>query len=101
MNKVPKVIREELQALAALPDDQIDYSDIPPTTEADWRNAERGRFYQPIKKQLTVRIDADIVAWLQAKGKGYQTRLNQILRAAMLSELRQTGEAGCVRSEKL
>ncbi len=78
-----------MQALADLPDDRIDYSDIPPTTAADWRNAERGRFYRPVKKQLTVRIDADIVAWLQAKGKCYQTKLNQILRAAMLSELKQ------------
>jgi uncharacterized protein (DUF4415 family) len=89
MNKVSKTIRKELQALVDLPDDQIDYSDIPPTTEADWQNAERGRFYRPVKKQLTVRIDADIIAWLQAKGKGYQTRLNQILRTAMLSELRR------------
>jgi uncharacterized protein (DUF4415 family) len=93
MNKVPKTIREELQALVDLPDDQIDYSDIPPTTKADWQNAERGRFYRPVKKQLTVRIDADIIAWLQAKGKGYQTKLNQILRAAMLSELRRQGHS--------
>jgi uncharacterized protein (DUF4415 family) len=89
MNKVPKAIQEELRTLAALPDDQIDYSDIPPTTEADWQNAVRGRFYRPVKKQITVRVDADVLAWLQEKGKGYQTKLNQILRAAMLSELKQ------------
>ena len=47
--------------------------------------AERGKFYRPLKQQLTVRIDADVVAWLKGQGKGYQSRLNQILRTAMLN----------------
>lgn len=74
---------EELKILAAMPDEEIDFSDIPETTEAMWKNAVVGKFYRPIKKQVTVRIDADILAWLQSSGAGYQTRLNQLLREAM------------------
>lgn len=67
MIKVPKAIQEELRALAALPDDQIDYSDIPSTTKADWQNAVRSRLYRPVQKQLIVRVDADVLAWLQER----------------------------------
>lgn len=85
MNKVPDAVRKELAALAALPEKDIDFSDLPPTHATDWAHAERGKFYRPVKQQLTVRIDADVVAWLKGQGKGYQSRLNQILRAAMLN----------------
>ena len=88
MNKVPESIRKELAALAAKPDSEIDFSDIPATTEQDWRGAVRGKFYRPVKQQLTVRIDADVLEWLKSQGTGYQTRLNDILRAAMLEKLR-------------
>lgn len=73
----------ELDALAAMPDEEIDYSDIPKTTDDDWKVAEAGKFYKPIKKQVTVRIDADVLAWLKSGGSGYQTRLNRELREAM------------------
>lgn len=73
----------ELDALAAMPDESIDYSDIPQTTDEAWKVAEVGKFYKPIKKQVTVRIDADILAWLKSEGSGYQTRLNRELREAM------------------
>src|SRR5437762_6722306 len=79
--------RRELAALASLPDDRIDYSDIPPLTEKFWRNAIRNPFYRPVKRQLTVRLDADVVAWLRKQGKGYQTRLNALLRGAMMKDL--------------
>lgn len=85
MNKVPDCVRKELAALAALPESAIDFSDLPPLHAQDWVGAERGKFYRPIKQQLTVRIDADVVAWLKGQGKGYQSRLNEILRSAMLS----------------
>ncbi|WP_019905769.1 BrnA antitoxin family protein [Methylobacterium sp. 77] len=78
--------RSELVALAALPDRDIDRSDIPPLTEAFFANAVRNPFYRPVKAQLTTRIDADVLAWLKAGGRGYQTKLNAILRQAMLSE---------------
>ena len=74
---------KEWEYLVNMPDEEIDFSDIPETTEAMWKNAVVGKFYRPIKKQVTVRIDADILAWLQSSGAGYQTRLNQVLREAM------------------
>ena len=86
MKKVPKSIRKELMALANRPDSEIDYSDIPASTHEDWAGAVRGKFYRPVKRQLTVRIDADVVAWLRSFGKGYQSRLNAILRSAMLGK---------------
>ena len=77
----------ELKALAARADDEIDMSEIPPLTEAFWKQAVRNPFYRPVKTQLTVRLDADVLAWLRAAGAGYQTKLNAILRQAMLHDL--------------
>ena len=71
----------------ARPDSKIDFSDIPPLTEDFWKNAVRNPYYRPVKQQLTVRLDADVVAWLRQQGKGYQTRLNQVLREVMLDDL--------------
>lgn len=89
MSKVPEAIRKELAALAARPESDIDCSDIPATTEQSWRGGVRGRFYRPVKQQLTVRIDADVLEWLKGQGQGYQSRLNDILRTAMLDNLRR------------
>ena len=89
MRKVPKSIRKELMALANRADSDIDYSDIPPSTREDWAGAVRGKFYRPIKQQLTVRIDADVLAWLKSYGKGYQSRLNAILRSVMLGKTKR------------
>jgi uncharacterized protein (DUF4415 family) len=79
--------KAELKKLAALPDEQIDTSDIPPLSEAFWRSAMRNPFYRPVKQQVTVRLDADVLAWLRSVGRGYQTKLNDILRQAMLREV--------------
>jgi len=68
----------ELEALAARPDSEIDYSDIPPLTHLD-------QFYRPVKEMTTVRIDADVLHWLRSQGKGYQTKINAILRREMLA----------------
>ncbi|EFE07400.1 BrnA antitoxin family protein [Citrobacter youngae] len=76
----------ELKALANKPDDDIDYSDIPVTEDEQWSEASRGKFFRPLKTQASVRIDADVMEWLKRPGKGYQTRLNAILREAMLRE---------------
>jgi uncharacterized protein (DUF4415 family)/uncharacterized protein (DUF433 family) len=73
--------RAELAALEALPDDQIDTTDIPEVL--DWSNAKRGAYYRPLKQQITLRLDADIVAWFKARapdGRGYQTDINRALR---------------------
>ena len=74
----------DLARQATLPDSEIDYSDIPRTNDADWQFAERGRFYRPCKQKITARLDSDVLAWLKAQGKGYQSRMNGILRRAIL-----------------
>jgi uncharacterized protein (DUF4415 family) len=84
--------RARLKRLAEMPDDQIDTSDIPELTEEFWANAVRGKFYRPVKAQITARLDADVLAWLKAGGQGYQTRMNAILRRAMLDALRAAKE---------
>ena len=76
----------ELKTLAEKPDHGIDYSDIPATDDVHWSEAVRGKFYRPLKTQASVRIDADVMEWLKRPGKGYQTRLNAILREAMLRD---------------
>jgi len=80
--------KRELTKLAGRPDSEIDYSDIPQLTEKFWKNAVRNPFYRPVKQQVTLRIDADILAWLRQQGKGYQSRLNSLLRSAMIKQLR-------------
>ncbi len=81
MKKSAKKAAEELAALAAMTDDEIDTSDIPEIT--DWSKAVVGRFYRPVKETVTIRLDADVLDWLKQGGKGYQTRVNRILRAVM------------------
>ena len=71
----------EIEALAALPDDRIDTSDIPEVS--DWSDARRGMFYRPVKKQITLRLDTDVVTWFKSRapgGRGYQTEINRALR---------------------
>ena len=78
--------QNELATLAKMPDDQIDTSDIAPLGDAFWKGALRNPFYKPTKQVTTVRIDADVLLWLKSNGKGYQTRINAILRDAMLNQ---------------
>ena len=75
---------KQLKRIAAIPDDQIDTSDIPELTEEQMRRAVRGRFYRPIKKPVTMRLDADIIDWLKRDGPGYQTKANALLRREMM-----------------
>jgi uncharacterized protein (DUF4415 family) len=77
--------RTELEALRAMPDSEIDYSDIPPLQEDFWKEAVRNPFYRPTKTSTTVRIDSDVLHWLRSHGKGYQSRINAILRREMLA----------------
>lgn len=81
--------RRQLEKIAKRPDSEVDFSDIPELTEKFWRNAVRNPFYRPVKKQLTLRLDADVIAWLRRQGKGYQTRANALLRAAMLEDVKE------------
>lgn len=87
LNNPPPLTAEqqtELKALASMPDEEINYSDIPPLDEAFWINSVQNPFYKPTKISTTVRVDSDVLAWLKGQGKGYQTRLNAILREAMI-----------------
>ena len=79
--------KAQIAALRARPDHEIDTSDIAPLAKAFWANAVRNPFYKPTKTATTVRVDSDVLAWLKTDGKGYQTRLNSILRDAMLKEV--------------
>ena len=64
-------------------DTEIDYSDLPPLGEEFFKKATVA--WPPAKQQLTIRLDEDVLKWLKAHGRGYQTRINRILRAAMES----------------
>lgn len=82
---VPKLSEEQLTALlklAATPDRDIDTSDIPEIT--DFSGFELGKFYRPVKETVTIRLDSDVLHWLKKSGKGYQSRLNALLRKEML-----------------
>ena len=85
--------KAELAALKARPADDIDYSDIPELTDERWKKATRGQFYRPVKQQITARVDADVLAWLKSQGKGYQARINAILRREMLASLKSRRRA--------
>jgi len=78
----------ELAALAARPETEIDYGDIAPLGEAFWKNAVRNPLYRPTKTSTTLRLDTDVLLWLRAQGKGYQSRINAILRREMLASLK-------------
>ena len=80
-SKSARDLDKEITAIMRMKDEDIDLSDIPEIT--DWSKAVVGKFYRPIKKSLTIRVDADVLAWLKAQGKGYQTRINSLLRQAM------------------
>ena len=80
--KVTKRQAKEIHALKRLRDEEIDLTDIPQLT--NWNKAVTGKFYRPMKKSLTIRLDADVLAWLRGQGRGYQTRINALLREAMV-----------------
>jgi uncharacterized protein (DUF4415 family) len=82
--------KRKLAQVAARPDSEIDLSEIPPLEKSFWKNAVRNPFYRPVKQQITVRLDADVVAWLRDQGRGYQTRLNRVLREAMLADIKKS-----------
>jgi uncharacterized protein (DUF4415 family) len=73
-----KKTTEEIRALANKDDKDIDTSDIPETL--DWRAAEVGKFYKPLKKKLTIRLDADVIEWFKRNCPHYQTAINKALR---------------------
>lgn len=82
--------RAELKALARLADKDIDIETIPEVR--DWSGAKRGLFYRPVKQQLTLRLDADVVAWFKKRapgGRGYQSDINSALRTFVAKQARR------------
>ena len=73
----------DIKKLATMPDKEIDTSDIPETM--DWSKAVVGKYYRPVKKQITLRLDADMLEWFKTQDGKYQTRINQVLRRYMES----------------
>jgi uncharacterized protein (DUF4415 family) len=85
-------ILAELARIEAMRDEDIDLSDMPEVL--DWSNGVRGKFYRPVKQQVTLRLDADVINWFrtqQDNARGYQTRINAALRTVMEAERRKTG----------
>ena len=78
-----KSIKSDLTRIDGLKDSEIDYSDIPALDKSFFTKATEA--WPPTKQQVTVRLDTDVLDWLKAHGRGYQTRINRILRAAMES----------------
>jgi uncharacterized protein (DUF4415 family) len=90
--KLTKRQASQIRALKRMKDEDIDFSDIP-----EMRGDEKlvvGKFYRPIKKSLTIRIDADVLAWVKGQGTGYQTRINRYLREAMHKTKKQPRPVG-------
>ena len=84
--------RAELVRLAAMADEDINTDDMPEVL--DWSNAVRGKFYRPVKKQVTVRLDADILDWFKSNQngvRGYQTAINAALRKVIKGDARKAG----------
>lgn len=82
MRKAIKNRKRQIAVIAAKRDADIDLSEMPEVL--DWSGAEIGKFYRPAKKPVTMRLDTDIVGWLKSYGRGYQTRVNILLRHAMM-----------------
>jgi uncharacterized protein (DUF4415 family) len=79
-----KSIKSDLARIDRMKDSEIDYSDIPPLGKEFLTKATIQ--WPPVKKQLTIRLDADVLDWLTRHGRGYQTRINRILRVVMESQ---------------
>jgi uncharacterized protein (DUF4415 family) len=81
----------ELKRAAAKPESDMDYSDNPVTTDEMWAvHRVQNPFYRPVKVHASLRIDADVMAWFKQQGKGYQSKINAVLRDAMISNLKHT-----------
>ena len=83
-DRVPEVVKANVEELLAKPERRIDTSDIPELPADAWKHAVRGRFYRPLKEAVSLRLDAVVLAWLKEDGAGYQTRVNQMLPERML-----------------
>jgi uncharacterized protein (DUF4415 family) len=101
MRKLTKEQKRDIRAISAKRDEDIDFSDAPPVL--DWSGAAMAKFYRPKKKPVTMRLDSDVIAWLKAGGRGYQTKANWLLRQAMthLTEGTKTASGERRRSRRV
>jgi uncharacterized protein (DUF4415 family) len=86
--------KAEIAALKSRSEADVDTTDIPELTEEFWRNAVRNPYFKPIKQQLTLRLDSDLVAWFKRRapdGRGYQSAINKALREYVTKQDRKTG----------
>ena len=109
--ETPKIVRYErkplteeqiarLKAVADLPDDHIDYSDIPEADDLFFENGLRGA-HKPVKRQITLRLDDGIIDWFKRKmPKGYQTEMNRVLREYILETQRSARAVADKKSAK-
>lgn len=89
LEDLPPISDERLREIEAIPDDEIDTSDIPEWTEEDFA---RGVWHPGHgKKQVTVRLDRDILHFFKQGGRGYQTRINAVLRAFVDAQKKKAG----------
>jgi uncharacterized protein (DUF4415 family) len=77
-------IKSDLARVDRMRDSDIDDSDIRPLDKTFFKKATTA--WPPVKRQLTIRLDADVLDWLKGHGRGYQTRINRILRVVMESQ---------------
>lgn len=89
MKKLTKEQKLQIAKVAAKKDADIDLSEMPEVI--DWSGAEIGKFHRPPKKPVTMRLDADVLEWLKSYGEGYQTKVNMLLRHAMMQTAQTAG----------
>jgi uncharacterized protein (DUF4415 family) len=94
LENAPELDKEYLDSVAAIKDEDIDCSDIPELKDMKGLVPRHpGKMFKPLKTTITCKLDADVVAWLKSDGKGYQTRLNAILRHVMASAPKRERQA--------
>ncbi len=88
MVKLTDAQRAELEALEAMPDDQIDYSDIPEMTDEEWSKAKRGLFYKPDWRDITLRLDQNIVDWFEEQA-GTLEKTHEAINQALMEHIQK------------
>ena len=81
----------ELAALHRAGDTDINLDEMPELDEHFWQNAVRNPYYKPTKTSTTMRLDSDVLAWFKQQGKGWQTRMNAVLRQEMMRGIASLG----------
>ncbi len=80
LDELPPLSAKSAEEIAAMPDEDINTDDIPVLDDEFWKNA-RVRYPAEGKERLTIRFDEDMVQWFRGQGRGYQTKMNAVLRS--------------------